>query len=53
MSAAQQSDSVIHLYTYILFLYSSIMVYHRLLSIVPCVIQKIDILNHEFYFVFF
>ena len=38
LSAVQQSDSVIHTYTFI-FISFSIMVYHRLLNIVPCAVQ--------------
>ena len=37
ISAVQQSDSVIHIYTFF-FIFFSIMVYHRILNIVPCVI---------------
>ena len=33
----QQSDSVIHIFFFIFF---STMVYHRILNIVPCAIQK-------------
>ena len=40
ISAVQQSDSVIHIYIYSCFkVFSSIMVYHRILNIVPCAIQ--------------
>ena len=35
ISAVQQSDSVIHLYTFF-FIFFSIMVYARILNIVPC-----------------
>ena len=38
VSAVQQSDSLIHIYIYI-FIYFSIMVYQRILNIVPCAIQ--------------
>ena len=37
ISAVQQSDSVIHIFFFIFF---SIMVYHRILSIIPCAVQK-------------
>ena len=36
ISAVQQSDSVIHISFFIFF---SIMVYHKILNIVPCAIQ--------------
>ena len=36
--AVQQSDSVIHMYTFF-FIFFSIMVYHRILNIFPCAIQ--------------
>ena len=42
ISAVQQSDSVIHIYIYIYihsFSYSFPLVYHRILDIVPCVMQ--------------
>ena len=35
----QQRDSVIYIYIYSLLKFSSIMVYHKLLCIVPCAIQ--------------
>ena len=35
ISAVQQGDSVIHLYTFF-FIFFSVMVYHRILNIVPC-----------------
>ena len=38
ISAVQQSDSFIHRYTFF-FIFFSIMVYHRILDIVPCAIQ--------------
>ena len=38
ISAVQQSDSVIHLYTFF-FIFFSIMIYHRILSIVLCAPQ--------------
>ena len=38
ISAVQQSDSVIHIYTFF-FIFFSITVYHRMLNIVPCAIQ--------------
>ena len=38
ISAAQQSDSVIHIYTFF-FIFFSIMVCHRIFSIIPCAIQ--------------
>ena len=37
ISAVQQSDSVIHIHTFVFILFS-IMVYHRILNIVPCAI---------------
>ena len=40
ISAVQQSDSVIHIYIYtFFFIFFSMMVYHRILNIVPCAIQ--------------
>ena len=39
ISAVQQSDSVIHMYTFFFILFS-IMVYHRILNIVPCAVQQ-------------
>ena len=40
ISSVHQSDSVIHIYIYIFFfIFFSIMVYHRILNIVPCAIQ--------------
>ena len=39
ISAVQQSDSVTHIYIF-LFVFFSIMVYHRILSTVPCAIQQ-------------
>ena len=38
-SPVQQSDSVIHMHTFI-FIFFSIMVYHRILNIVPCAISR-------------
>ena len=38
ISAVQHSDSVIHIYTFFL-VFSSIMVYHRILNIVACAIR--------------
>ena len=38
ISAVQQSDSVIHIYTFF-FIFFSIIFYHRILDIVPCAIQ--------------
>ena len=38
ISAVQQSDSVIHIYTFF-FIFFSIMLYPRVLNIVPCAIQ--------------
>ena len=38
ITAVQQTDSVIHIYTFI-FIFFSIMVYYRILNIVPCAIQ--------------
>ena len=35
ISTIQQSDSVVHIYTFF-FIFFSIMVYHRILNIVPC-----------------
>ena len=40
ISAVEQSDSVSHMYIYILFHIFCIMIYHRILNIVPCAIQK-------------
>ena len=39
ITAVQQSDSVIHKYTFF-FIFFSIMVYHRILSIAPWAVQK-------------
>ena len=39
VSTVQQRDSVIHIHIYILFHIFSIMVYPRILNIVPCSIQ--------------
>ena len=38
ISAVQKSDSVMHIYPFV-FIFFSIMIYLRILSIVPCVIQ--------------
>ena len=38
ITAVQQSDSVIRIYAFI-FIFFFIMVYHRILSIIPCAIQ--------------
>ena len=38
ISAAQHSDSVIHVYTFS-FIFFSIMVYYRILTMVPCAVQ--------------
>ena len=40
ISTAQESDSVIHIHIYILHIFFSIMVYHRILNTAPCAIQK-------------
>ena len=48
ISAVQQSDSVIHICIHIIFfIFFSIMVYHRILNIVPGVIQ--DFVVYPFY----
>ena len=47
ISAVQQSDSVIHMYTFFFILFS-IMVYHRILNRVPCAIQS-DLVVYSFY----
>ena len=39
ISAIQKSGSIIHIYTFF-FIFFSIMVYHRILNIVPCAIQQ-------------
>ena len=41
ITAVQQSDSVIHLYIYIIdiYIFFSIMIYHRILNTVLCVLQ--------------
>ena len=39
ITAVQQSDSVIRMYTFFLYIFFSIMVYHRILNIVLCAIQ--------------
>ena len=38
ISTIQQSDSIIHMYAFC-FIFFSIMVYHRILTITPCAIQ--------------
>ena len=45
ISAEQQSDSVIHIYTFF-FIFFSIMVYHRILNIVPCVYSRALLFIH-------
>ena len=47
ISAVQQSDSVIHTYTFF-FIFFSIMAYPRILSIVPCAAQY-DFVVYPFY----
>ena len=47
ISAVQQSDSVIHIYT-LFFIFFSIIVYYRILNIVPCAIQQ-DLVVYPFY----
>jgi len=37
-SSAQQSDSVLHMYTFF-FIFFSTVIYHRILNTVPCAIQ--------------
>ena len=44
ISAVQQTDSVIHIYTFF-FVFFSIIVYHRILNIVICDIQWISFLQ--------
>ena len=42
VSGIQQSDSVIHIYIFFIysfFTFSSLIVYYKILSIVPCAIQ--------------
>ena len=46
ISAVQQSDSVIHIYTFF-FIFFVIMVYPRVLNIVPCAIES-DIVVYPF-----
>ena len=41
ISAIQQSDSVIHIYTFFFKIFFSIMVDHRILNIVPYAIQNL------------
>ena len=55
IAAVQQSDSVIyiciyyiHTYMYILFIFISIMVYHKILNIVLCAMQQ-DLVFYPFY----
>ena len=48
ITAIQQSDSVIHIYTVFFKIFFSIMVYHRILNIVPCAIQQ-DLVVYPFY----
>ena len=38
VSGVQQNDSVIHTYTFF-FIFFSIMVYHRIVNVVPCALQ--------------
>ena len=45
ISAVQQSESVIHIYTYFS-IFFSVMVYSRMLNIVPCVLQ------YYYYYIF-
>ena len=44
VSAVQQSDSVIHMYTF--FIFFSILVYHRILNVVPCAIYSTTLLSN-------
>ena len=53
ISTVEQRDSVIYIYIYVythtfFFIFFSIMVYHRVLNIVPCAIQE-DLVAHPFY----
>ena len=47
VSAVQQNDSVIHMCA-LFFVFFSIMVYHKILNIVPCVIQP-DLVVYPFH----
>ena len=47
MSAVQQSDSVIHIYTHSFLVLSSITFYPKRLDIVPCAIQ-LDLIAYSF-----
>ena len=47
ISAVQQSDSVIHMYTILFHILFQIMVYHRILTIVPCAISRTLLLIHS------
>ena len=44
ISTVQQSDSVLYIYIYI-YTFFSIMIYHRMLNIVPCDIQQYLVVN--------
>ena len=48
ISAIQQSNSVIHIYTFF-FIFFSIMVYHGILNRIPCALQKVLVYNERFY----
>ena len=54
ISAVQQSDLYIYIYTHILFIFFSSMVYHRILNIVPCAVQweLVVYSGHTFIFYF-
>ena len=45
ISAVQRSDSVIHIY--ILFIFFSIMVYHKMLNMVPCAVGQDMLFSHS------
>ena len=48
-AVVQQSDSVIRIYIYILFfIFFPVMIYYRILNIVPCAIQQ-DLVVYPIY----
>ena len=51
ISTLQESDSVTHIHIYILHIFFSIMVYRRILNIVPCAMHQ-DLLVYPFFFYF-
>ena len=47
ISVVQQRDTVVHTYIFP-FIFSSFMVYHRILNIVPCAMQQELVEKHDF-----